>query len=194
MLLYSAFAAKTYMNEDIQAFQQFIVKNKIASFNQVYNEWLAEHRQKMGIPPKELNKMYVYLNKSLMVDESACITDYNYYVDEILHNSTQYNSNALKVDEKNYADLMKILDTYKQDPSSIILDKRSKSYNIQEIPTIEEMPQMTAEENQLLKGVFLRADSVFKDTALPPDPMEEPVLPPLEQQISAGSTRGLLVS
>lgn len=65
MLLYSAFAAKTFMNEDIQAFQQFIVKNKISSFNQVYNEWLAEHRQKMGIPPKELNKMYVYLNRSL---------------------------------------------------------------------------------------------------------------------------------
>lgn len=46
----------------------------------------------MGIPPKEINKMYVYLNRSLQVDENASITDYNYYVDEILHNSTQYNS------------------------------------------------------------------------------------------------------
>jgi hypothetical protein len=88
LLLYSAFAAKTYMNEDIQVFQQFIVRQKISNFNKVYNDWLGTYRQKMGIPPKELNKKFIYLSKSLQVDESSTVTDYNYYVDEILHTST----------------------------------------------------------------------------------------------------------
>jgi hypothetical protein len=84
------------MNEDIQAFQQYIVREKISNFNKVYNEWLSAYRQKMGIPPKELNTKYIYLSKSLQVDENSTITDYNFYVDEILHSSTQYNSNQIK--------------------------------------------------------------------------------------------------
>lgn len=88
------------------------------------------------------------------------------------------------------------METYKSDPKSVVLDKQATSFKIQEIPEINDLPQMTNEDSNYVQAVFLRADSVFNDTALPSEVIEpaEAPLPTLEYNMSTSSNKGLLVS
>lgn len=91
---------------------------------------------------------------------------------------------------------MKILETYKADPKSVVLDKRAKTFKIEEIPEIDDLPAMTHEDSTYCQAVFLRADSVLKDSALPAEVIEtaEPPLPTLEAYASTSSNKGIVIS
>jgi hypothetical protein len=91
LLMYSAFAVKTYMNDEITVFQTHL-NSRFSNFTSRYNEWITKHRSRMGIAPRELNTKFKKLTKPLISQDDVKVIDYNYYVDEILQISPPYSS------------------------------------------------------------------------------------------------------
>lgn len=84
-LLFSGFAAKTFLNEDCQCIQEHIIRNKKPDFSKSYNEWLKQYRNTMMIPPREMNAKFQKI--SCFFSEKQDLTDYRFYVDEIVTSS-----------------------------------------------------------------------------------------------------------
>jgi hypothetical protein len=61
-LLFSAFASKTYLNDNFQQVNESIVRCYGADFNVKYNEWLATKHSTMKILLAELNGRFQELN------------------------------------------------------------------------------------------------------------------------------------
>lgn len=91
LMLYSAFAVKTYMNEDTSVLK-LRMSSRYPHFTARYNQWISKHRSRMGIPPKELNDKFKQLSKPLVSQDAVKLIDYNYYVDEILQISPPFSS------------------------------------------------------------------------------------------------------
>jgi hypothetical protein len=91
LLMYSAFAVKTYMNDEITVFQTHL-NSRFSNFTSRYNEWITKHRSRMGIAPRELNTKFKKLTKPLISQDDVKVIDYNYYVDEILQISPPYST------------------------------------------------------------------------------------------------------
>ena len=81
-LLYSAYTAKVYLNEDTKVIDHYLC-SKYSDFVSKYRSWLETYQSKFSIDPKELNSKFFVLSKPPAVQESQLI-NYNYYVDDIL--------------------------------------------------------------------------------------------------------------
>lgn len=89
LLLYSAFAVKSYMNDEVAMFQTHL-NNRFINFTSQYNQWITKIRSRMGIPARELNTKYRKLTKPLTSMDDIKVIDYNIYVDDILQVSPPY--------------------------------------------------------------------------------------------------------
>ena len=78
-LMYAAFAAKSYMNDDIEMFSQCL-EEKFTGFRENYQFWISSHL--IEVTPKKLNKKFLALN--IQPTEEESLIDYNFYVDEVL--------------------------------------------------------------------------------------------------------------
>jgi hypothetical protein len=94
LLTYSAFAAKTHMNDGVTDFRsQLSPRYPVAKAT----DWMSQYRGQMGIGSREFNETYKRMSKPLVSQEDLKVIDYNYYVDEILqisHPPTQDISGA----------------------------------------------------------------------------------------------------
>lgn len=91
LLVYSAFAVKSYMIDDIAMYQTHLSR-RFPNFTTKYNEWITKNRTRMGIPARDLNIKYRRLTKPLTSKDDLKLIDYNTYVDEILQISPPYTS------------------------------------------------------------------------------------------------------
>lgn len=89
LVLYSAFAVKSYMNIDIAMYQAQLNRH-VSNFTLRYNEWISRLRSRMCIQARELNTKFKRLTKPLTVNDNVKVIDYNIYVDEILQISPPY--------------------------------------------------------------------------------------------------------
>ena len=96
-LLFAAFSAKTYMNEQVEIFK-YHISLKAPNFYDEYKRWIAEHEKDFKITLKALNLKYVTLCTPTPREDS--VVDYNYYVDEILEvTPTVINREAFRLPE-----------------------------------------------------------------------------------------------
>ncbi|CAG9331806.1 unnamed protein product [Blepharisma stoltei] len=89
LLMLSAFAVKSYFNEDVSTYQAYL-SVKYPGFLEAYEKWYNVYKNDMNISPIELNDKFRDLNKFVTTPGDTKVVDYNYYVDEILQNSASY--------------------------------------------------------------------------------------------------------
>lgn len=95
LLLFSAYSAKQYLNEDVYLYESYMQK-KHENFLHNYQNWLMNNHDLMKVSPKKLNSKYLFLSIPPSADESEII-DYNYYVDDILQIAPPSNSNEKEI-------------------------------------------------------------------------------------------------
>jgi len=81
-LLYSAYAAKVYLNDEI-TFIDYHLCAKYSDFFQKYQDWFLRSQTSIYVEAKELNSKFLELSTPPAVHECQLI-NYNYYVDDIL--------------------------------------------------------------------------------------------------------------
>ena len=84
LLLYTAFAVKSYMNseEDINVITSYI-SQKYGGFFTGYEKWHSQYSEQLFISQRNFNQYYNNFIKLSSLD----LTDYNYYVDDLLQNA-----------------------------------------------------------------------------------------------------------
>jgi hypothetical protein len=88
LLLYSAFAAKTYLNldEDLNSIKAYLAV-KYPGFFAGFDRWFTSVREKTIISPRVFNKYFSDFALSAHISPATHVedlVDYNYYVDELL--------------------------------------------------------------------------------------------------------------
>ncbi|CAG9325463.1 unnamed protein product [Blepharisma stoltei] len=91
LICYSAFAAKSFLNDDIKPYEAFL-SQKIENFTQNFLSFQTIYENQLEVTPKEINAKLRELGSSILAPKSKPIIDYNFYVDEILSLSPPYSS------------------------------------------------------------------------------------------------------
>lgn len=138
-LLQSAYAVKTYLNDDVSPYQAHLIE-KFSNFTQSYNMWLASCKNYMGINPRDLNNKFKQLSKSINSSGDPRVVDYNYYVDEILQISPPYHLESKNplYELKNDPQIKRVYEAFKNNEKIIV--KKDATHTLEELADPSTMP------------------------------------------------------
>ncbi|CAG9322394.1 unnamed protein product [Blepharisma stoltei] len=141
LICYAAFAAKSYLNDDIRPYEAFL-SGKIDNFQKNYEKFVNKYNVTLEVVSKDINKRFRELSRPILASKSPSIIDYNFYVDDILSLSPPYHSDSSKLIKEltENKEIMRVYKAYKNKEKIIVKKARKcKTKPLPEIPVLEKL-------------------------------------------------------